>query len=65
MTKCYFCEEQQATGTRYGKPACNDCQHAEIRMICNQKLERNWTEEERAKRLKIMIRTFKDAFSEE
>jgi hypothetical protein len=64
MPKCYFCEEQEATGTRYGEPACDECQHAEIRMICNPKHEQKMSDDDRAKRLKIMIRTFKDAFGE-
>lgn len=63
--QCYFCEEKEATGTRYGKPACDECHHAEIRMISNPKHDKKLTDEDRAKRLKIILQTFKDAFSEE
>ncbi|MCJ7983773.1 hypothetical protein MUB16_34840 [Priestia sp. OVL9] len=61
MEVCYYCEETEAVNKRYGKPACEDCFEAQIHTSGRPQ---QLSEEEAAWRFKIILSTFKHAFSE-
>ncbi|MBU3569249.1 hypothetical protein IUK39_03530 [Priestia aryabhattai] len=62
MTICYYCEETEAVKKRYGQPACEDCLEEEV--YSSKRSNQMLTEDEKAVRLKYILQTFKEAFSE-
>jgi len=63
MSICYYCELNPAIGLKYEKPACQECSDAEIHAVTLPKSDQS--NEKLAMRLKIIMNTFRDAFSEE
>ncbi|WP_256872486.1 hypothetical protein [Paenibacillus sp. 79R4] len=59
VVKCFYCEEQPATGIKFGKSCCCGCESHEIRSTAPL---HKMTDEQKANHLKMGVRAFKLAF---
>ncbi|MCU7712456.1 hypothetical protein OK414_14650 [Priestia sp. JV24] len=62
MPVCYYCGSAKVVSQRHGKPACEDCLEEEV--YSSKRSNQMLTEDEKAVRLKYILQTFKEAFSE-
>lgn len=63
MSKCYFCEVNEATTTKLGEPSCGICKARRISVLDSRIHQK--TEKEKAKWFKMMMKAFDAAFSED
>jgi len=54
VTKCYYCEKNNAITTRYNQPCCRGCNSSYLIKEVESKRE-EFTEDELAKRYKVLL----------
>ncbi|MNP48400.1 hypothetical protein D3C76_1425190 [compost metagenome] len=59
VPKCFYCEEQPATGMKFGKSCCFGCESHEIRSTAPL---HEMTDEQKANHLKMGVKAFQLAF---
>lgn len=62
MKNCFYCDAEQTGFVRYSEAACEKCFQEEFNMIANPAIV--LSEKDKAKRHRILIRTFSDLFGE-
>lgn len=62
VPKCFYCEEQPATGVKFGKSCCHNCESNEIHSTAPL---HKMNDEQKANHLKMGIQAFKLAFTED
>jgi len=55
--KCFYCEKEEATKGRFGKPSCDKC-YTSYLVTQVEKLQDELTQEELANRYKTLLNSF-------